>query len=325
MEKTKIKNLILGLLYDRAEGFFLLDELARAVSVSCEQLRESLDTLKLQGYTLEFTPAHGVRLLKPVRLNSYLIERDLATKRIGRSAICFEEISSTNDVAMDSAKQPDTDGLVVLAESQQQGRGRQGRKWVSPPGANILLSALLLESPQSSLDHDALTIAAGLAVAEGIEKACGLSCSLYWPNDVLLEGKKVAGVLVETRSQGIKKALVIGIGINVNASPSPDQVDFPAADLAERLGHAVERTEIIRSVLRRLDYWVANIATEHLEELHEAWLERCGMLNTRINVLCRGHHYVGRVLDVSPLSGLILSCDDGQQVHLHAESSSIVR
>ncbi len=314
-------NRVLELLYDR-RGLFGLDELVSAAGSSRRELDGVFRELRRRGQELQFLPDRGVQLIRPAALDSHLIERQLGTRRVGRHAICFAEVDSTNDVAFDSARQVDADGLVVLAEHQRQGRGRQGRTWISAPGTGVLMSVLLLEV-QTPLPQEAVVIAAGLSVAEGVDDALGLSCGLEWPNDVLLDGAKVAGILVERRRQDRRTALVIGIGINANASPPPEMVAGVAASLAEHLGEPVERIELVRAVLCRLDDWLGRIAAGKLEELHESWLLRCGMINRRITVVCGGRRYVGRVLDVSPLEGMVLSCDSGQRVHLPAENATV--
>jgi len=318
-----VANRVLEQLYDRAQGSFSLDELADKAGVGRAGVDDAIDALRQRGHDLEIRPAGGVRLVRPVRLDPHLIERDLGTTRVGRTAICFDEVDSTNDVAMASWPQAEVDGLVVLAEYQRSGRGRQGRQWISRPGANVLMSAMLADET-GRLTHEALPIAAGLAVAEGVTDACKVGCGLKWPNDVLLDGAKVAGVLVETRRHGRREAIVIGVGINVNAAPPVSQVTAAPTCLADRLGGPVERTEIVRAVLRRLDAWLANVIAGHTDLLHQAWTRRCRMINQRVTIACAGQTYVGRVLDVSPLVGLILGCDDGRQVHLPAESSTLI-
>ena len=118
--------------------------------------------------------------------------------------------------------------------------------------------------------------------------------------------------------------MVIGVGINVNASPPQDEVDSPATSLSEYVGHDFERLEVLREVLCRLDAHVSEIAAGSLVGLHDVWIPRCGMLNRRIEVASGGHVYAGRVLDVSPLEGLILAIDSGQIVHLPAECSTVL-
>jgi len=313
---------VLELLYDRPEGFFGLAELAAAAGLDRKRLGAAIAAMRDDGYELESSPAHGLRLVRPVKLNARLIERDLGTRRVGRNVICFDEVDSTNDVAWDSSRQAGCDGLVVLAEFQRKGRGRFGREWLSPPRENILMSVLLADD-SALLAHDALTIAAGLAVAEGVEASCGLACELKWPNDVLLDGAKTAGVLVELKGSAGRRHVVIGIGINASASPPADKVDARATCLADRLGHPAERIEVARCVLRRLDERVYLIEKRELAELHTAWLARCGMLNQRVAVLAGGARHVGRVLDVSPLEGLVLCTDDGRTLHFPAKSSTL--
>jgi len=320
---------VLALLYDRAEGYFALDELAAGAGVRRQRLEGLLEDLRRAGQRLEASPASGVRLVRPAGLSAHLIERRLGTRRVGVHAICFNEVDSTNDVAFDSARQAGSDGLAVLAESQRRGRGRMGRRWVSPPRANLLMSVLLVD-PRAALPQEALTIASGLAVAEGAEAAAGCPCRLKWPNDVLLGEAKVAGVLVEVRRVGGGRCVVVGAGVNVNAAPPPDEVGAPAACLTEHVGGPVERIEVARAVLQRLDRWVGRLAGARageaaaLVELRTAWLARCDMINRRVVVASAGRHHVGRVMDVSPLEGLILSDDAGRRIHVPAEGATVL-
>jgi BirA family biotin operon repressor/biotin-[acetyl-CoA-carboxylase] ligase len=313
---------VLEVLYDRAERFVPLDELASSAGAGPEEVAAAVAELRRLGQRIEQLPPHGVRLPRPVRLDARLIERRLGTRRVGRSVLCFDEVDSTNDVAMDSARSARSDGLVVLAECQRKGRGRMGRRWHSPAGANILMSVVLLDDA-GSLSHEALTVATGLAAAQGVEDSCSLACDLRWPNDVLLNGAKAAGVLVEVRTGEGRRCVVLGVGINANAAPPAEQVETPATCLADHLGHPVERVEVVRSVLRRLDGWVARIAEGRLGELREAWLSFCGMLHERVAAVSEGRRYVGTVLDVSPLEGLTLGLDDETRVHLPAVSTTI--
>lgn len=315
---------VLEVLYDRREGFVSPEELSEAAGARQERVDAAIEQLRRLGQPIEFVPPHGYRLRRPVRLDGYLIERDLRTRRVGRNVLCFDEVDSTNDVAATAAAQVGSDGLVVLAESQRAGRGRLGRAWLSPPGRNILMSVLLLD-PHNTLPHDGLTIAAGLAAAEGVEASTGCHCGLGWPNDVLLDGRKLCGVLVELHTAGGRRCLVTGIGINVNACPSDDEVDQPATCLADHAGEWIERTEIVQAVLRRMDHWVGLLAEGRTESLHGAWLSRCGMLNRRLTVLRAGQRYVGRVLDISPREGLVLCGDDQRRIHLPAAGSTVLR
>jgi BirA family biotin operon repressor/biotin-[acetyl-CoA-carboxylase] ligase len=251
------------------------------------------------------------------------IEHGLGTKRIGRNVLCFGEVDSTNDVAWDSARQAGTDGLVIFAEVQRRGRGRQGRRWISPAGRNLLLSILLSEDVEA-LSPEAVTIAAGLAVAEAIERETHLHAELKWPNDVLVEGAKVAGVLLERRVENQTAAMVIGLGVNVAATPPAEKVDQPTICLVDATGETVDRRIIARAILQRLDSRLERIAAGDLADLHDAWVEHCGMLHERVTAVSGGREYVGRVVDVDPLLGLELIDDHGLRIHLPAGNTRLM-
>lgn len=320
-------NQLLEVLYDCRGMFLTVGELLARSGLDERRLARALTSLRERGHVIEETPLAGLRLVCPVNLDAHLIERELRTLRVGRNAICFGEVTSTNDVAFDSARQARSDGLVVLAELQTKGRGRLGRKWVSPRGANILMSVLLHDA-KGQLPDEALTIAAGLAAAEGIEQVCGVGPELKWPNDLAIDGAKLAGILVEVRGslagRQNPRQIVIGIGVNVNAAPPASVLGRAATCLADQLGHGVERIEVVRAILRQLDIWIAEIQHGQLEDLHGRWMARCGMLNQRARIASGGREYVGRVLDVSPLEGLILAQDHGAAVHLPAQTSSML-
>lgn len=314
---------VLGILYHRRGGYCLLSELSKATDLPPERLREAMEELRSSGQPLDHSPALGVRLAGPVRLSSGLIETALGTTRIGRSVLCFRTVQSTNDVAWDSARHPGRDGLVVLAEEQSAGRGRFGRQWISPPSANVLMSILLEDGDQAPA-IEALTVAAGLAVAEGMEAVCPLELQLKWPNDVLLDGRKLCGVLLERRRIGPRSATVLGIGINVSAHPPRLGEAMEATCLAEHLPETPQRVEVIREVLRRLDHWMGNLTGRGLEALHKAWMRRCGMIHQRIEARSEGRTYVGTIEDIDPLRGLVL-VDDRHVRHFLPAAGTTLR
>ena len=260
----------------------------------------------------------------PQKLDAEKIERNLQTRRIGRGVLCFDEVDSTNDIAWDSARQVDTDGLVILAEFQRLGRGRLGRKWITPPDSQNILMSVLLRDPQKLLPHESITIAAGLSVSEAIDDTLHLNTSLKWPNDVLIDEKKLAGVIVELRQDKSENLMVIGIGINVTAHPPGPFVEKPATHLCAHTGQYLDRNEIIRSVLKHLDKWVAMISEGKLEKLHDAWRARCGMINQWISLQSSGQCYTGRVLDVDPLDGLVLVDERGVHFHIPAAGATVL-
>ncbi len=268
-------------------------------------------------------------------LDASLIQRDLSTRRVGRNVICFGTLDSTNDTAAEAARQPGSDGLVVAADVQRKGRGRHGRVWRSEAGANVLMS-VVLKDPDRRLEIEGVTVATGLAVAEAIDEigsgraavgpAVRPAVRLKWPNDVLVDGRKVAGVLVEHRTVASERTLLLGVGVNVNSHPADEAVDRPATSLAACYGGPIDRVAVIRALLIRLDEWVRRLADDPQAaagRLRSEWSKRCGMLNQRHTISDRGRRFTGRVVDIDPLEGLVLLTDNGTQIRIPAQGASV--
>ncbi len=330
----RLADRIIEILYDRQGQSVWRDELLHVHSSSSRgpggsgsgtserAVEAALEELAQRGHRIEQTPS-GLRLAWPTVLDAHLIERNLPARRIGKHVICFGEVGSTSDVAFDAAvKASPGEAMVVTAESQKAGRGRLGRKWVSPAGSGILCSIALAGCRAA---HEPLTIAAGLAVAQGVEDAGGVHTELEWPNDVACDGAKLAGVLVEVRQLLGRGVVVIGLGVNVSAAPPAKSVGRKTTCLAECGGRTTDRIAVLRAILVRMDYWLTQIESGDVASLHEQWLPRCGMMHQRITIECAGQRITGRVADVNPLQGLVVVDDAGKNHVLPASSSSVVR
>ena len=218
--------------------------LARAAGdLTPEELAARVAGLRAAGYTMEgpLQPGNRYCLILPP---SRLIADDLRAARpedavVGREILVFEETDSTNDLAARAGQDGVPEGLAIFAESQRAGRGRLGRKWVSPPGRNLLCSVLLRPAAVPIERWPELTFCAALAVAETAECFTGLPARIKWPNDVLLDGRKVAGILLECHHGQAPGFVVVGIGLNVLQK----EEDFPP-ELRDRAGSlSMLRTE----------------------------------------------------------------------------------
>ena len=256
--------------------------LAQAGGLSLEELDDRLAGLRKAGYTMEGPWQPGDRyclLAGPERL----IADDLRAARpeqavVGREILVFEETDSTNDLAARAGDDGVREGLAIFAESQRAGRGRLGRKWVSPPGRNLLCSVLLRPAAVPIERWPELTFCAALAVAETAERFTGMSARIKWPNDVLLAGRKVAGILLECHQSQTPGFVVVGIGLNV----LQQEEDF-APELRDRAGSlAMLRTggKNVPDLERRT---VAACLLERLETHYAQWpghfertREQCG-------------------------------------------------
>jgi len=199
-----------------------------------------------------------VGALDPDRIQSHL-----RTLRFGRSLDVRQETRSTNDDAREAAEGGAPDGHTVVTDEQTRGRGARGRAWSSPPGTDLYFSVVV----RPAMDAAALptiTLAAGLAVAEAVDRVrdTGPRASVKWPNDVLLDGRKCAGVLAESTSVGQRvSVVVIGIGLNVNRQSWPEELGDTATSLALASGGTFDREAVLAEVLADLERWVDLLAS----------------------------------------------------------------
>jgi BirA family biotin operon repressor/biotin-[acetyl-CoA-carboxylase] ligase len=237
---------------------------------------------------------------------------DLDTRRLGRRVLVFDRLDSTSNVAAALADSPDNDGVAVLAGEQTGGRGQHGRTWTCPAGSGVLLSVLLFPPPE--LRRPAvLTAWAAVSVCETIRDLTDLPADIKWPNDVLIRGRKVCGILIEQRSVG-RPALptVCGIGLNVNQSADtlaaaglPD-----AASLAVFTGRRRDCGGVARLLLHHLDVRYDRLCAGDLWTLEDCWKERLGLLGREVIAECADGAHRGRLRDLT-WEGATLILPDG--------------
>ena len=225
----------------------------------------------------------------------------------------YPRTDSTNARALAWAEAGAPDGCLVLADAQTHGRGRLGRRWYTPPGAALAFTWVLRPLPAEVPFLARWPVWGALSVALALERL-GLRPRLKWPNDVLLYGRKVAGVLAETLWQGeAPQAVALGIGVNVapEAAPPDAQVDFPAGSVAAALGRPVERWPLLRAILRLMLAWRARVPTPALVA---AWAQRLAYRGQRVRVtLPQGETVAGVVLGLTPQGALRLRTAEGER------------
>lgn len=208
----------------------------------------------------------------------------LDTDVIGRNFVYAEEVDSTNNVLLNKAFNFDKDGTVVLSEKQLQGRGRKDRVWYSSKGVNLTFSILLKDRDFSGRRINLINFASSLAVAMAIENLHQLKIELKWPNDVLINRKKSAGILIDSSSAGKKiEKVVIGIGINVNQTSFQGNFKIPPTSIKEESGANIEREMLLAEVLNIFEevlQWIDDKPDEILKD----WKARCRMIGEKISV-----------------------------------------
>lgn len=175
---------------------------------------------------------------------------------IGKEVIVLESAVSTNDIALEIGRDRDKpEGIVIIADEQTGGRGRFHRRWISPPGVNLYCS-VILDPASVSGDVQLVTLAAAVAVASAIREDAGINAEIKWPNDILVNSRKVCGILVEMRSMGgSPRLLIVGIGVNVNMHMDAfdDDLKGLATSLMIEKGHSLDRGSLFNGILSRLE------------------------------------------------------------------------
>jgi BirA family biotin operon repressor/biotin-[acetyl-CoA-carboxylase] ligase len=261
--------------------------------------------------------AEGLFVDSADRLFPSDISKALSTKLIGRQIYCFDYVSSTMDRAASLAQQNAPEGTVVVAESQLKGRGRRGRPWVSPKFRGLYFSVIL--RPRIPFSSAALlTLLAAVSICEALRNFCGCEAAIKWPNDILLEQKKVGGILTEIKAEtGRISFIILGIGLNINAEPHslvPGAVSLhEVAGKARKdsAGKYLDRGIVLCEVLRSLEENYLMFQKKGSGQILQAWRNYAVTLGQRVKVSSVKGHCEGEALDISPDGGLIVRTDTG--------------
>jgi BirA family biotin operon repressor/biotin-[acetyl-CoA-carboxylase] ligase len=238
-------------------------------------------------------------------------EWELPTRHVGRRVLVYGRVDSTNEVAAVLAAESGQLGTVVLAREQTAGRGQHRRTWACPPGRGVLLSVVLVPPPELRRPV-VLTAWAAVAVAETVRDFTGASARIKWPNDVLVRGRKVCGILIE---QG-RGATVVGVGLNVGQTAE----EFAAAGLTEAgslalfTGDPPEVDPVARRLITRLDEGYDALVRGELAALESAWVERIGLVGREVTAECADGSAVRGRLRECAFAGLALEQAGGEAV-----------
>lgn len=254
-------------------------------------------------------------------LSAEAVSAALRTRRLGHPVIFFERVGSTNDLARELAAAGAPEGLLVLADEQTAGRGRMGRLWWAPAGSSLLMS-LLLRPPLPPAQAGQTMMALALGALEGVEAVTGLRPVLKWPNDLLLEGSKLGGMLAEIRTDGDRLDYVIlGLGLNVNVdwtaqTAIPAGIAAVAASLSATLGQPVDRLGLLVEILARCEAWYDRLLAAQAgrpggEPIHIAWAARLETLGRRVSVAAPDGTVTGTAVGVTAEGALQVRREDG--------------
>lgn len=303
--------------------------LAKALGVSRAAVWARIEELRKAGYDIEASPHHGYRLRSsPDLLHADdLLARLGKVRTIGRDIHVFQETSSTNDVVEKLARDLVGEGVVVFAESQTKGRGRLGRKWMSPAGKGLWFSVLLRPdlAPTAATQ---LTVATAVAVARAIEKTTGLKPGIKWPNDIVFGTRKAAGILLELGAElDHIKHVVLGIGIDVNLSREdlPPELVPIATSLQMEAGRPIDRPELATALIRELDAVYARLNAGDFHEIGDEWMRRCTTLGQRVTIRMGERNITGRAEALDEDGALLVRTDHGRLEHIIGGDVSLAK
>ena len=321
------QNTILKLLRAQEDGTYLSgEELSRALHITRAAVWKEIQALRGEGYEIESKTRRGYRLrAAPEAVTPEALAARIDTKTVGRRILCFDALDSTNTYAKKAAQEGAADGLVVIAAEQTGGRGRLGRAFHSPKKGLYLTALLRPDLPGAAVMP--VTALAAVAATAAVERTCGLRPGIKWTNDLVLGGRKLAGILTELGLEGESgrvQYIAVGVGVNVNE----DAADFPpelapiATSLALETGAPVSRLALAAALIEELDKAYAALGGD-LGVYRRAYRENCVTLGREVRILGGGAERRGLAEDVDEDFGLIVRRTDGARETVRSGEVSV--
>jgi len=305
--------------YLRSGSWVSGEEMAQQLGISRAAVWKQIKNLRSRGYRIESSTNKGYRLTySPDILDESMICSELKTKFIGRNLHCYQEVKSTNEAARSIARSCN-DGTVVLAEMQTEGRGRMARAWASPHGG--VWMSLILKPKIALANAYKVNMAISVALSKAIAGLYGMKVSIKWPNDLLINDRKVCGILMEISAEIDRlEYAVIGIGINANVDAEAFPDEWNATSISRELGSKISRIELIQRVLQEIEDAYCKIDSK---EIYNEWCDRSATLGRHVRINSAAGDFDGKAISLSEdgalmvkSSGSLLRVVAGDCIHL---------
>lgn len=294
----------------KSEGHLSGEEISRQLKISRAGIWKHIQELRKQGYEIAAVPHLGYRLVSsPDKLLPCELRHGLGTRYIGKEIFYYDTVTSTMDTAFRLGMEGAPEGSVVCAESQTKGKGRLGRSWVSPKGKGIYTSVILRPRLLPS-DAAQLTLLAAVAVCEALRKVAGVDVTIKWPNDLLVRGRKLAGILTELSAETDRvRFVVVGIGLNVHTPLS--LLPPHATSIKAELGKSISRVECLQEILRCLEKRYEQLKADGFPSVIRQWKEFSSTLGQRVRIADQLGEMEGEAVDLDKDGGLLIRGDTG--------------
>ncbi len=314
------KDKLLWFLKEQSQQWVSGESLSLHLNISRAAVNKHVHRLREEGYSIAAVPKKGYCLEKsPDRFLENEILDGLQTKVLGKTDIvCLQSVDSTNTIAKELALDHAPEGTLVVAETQTAGRGRKGRSWLSPEADGIYAS-LILRPAIEPADAFKFTLIAGVATAEAILAETNIPVCIKWPNDILTDGKKIAGILAEISMEtDMVDYIILGLGMNINTPPesfAPELKEI-ASSLLIAAGQPFSRLRLIRSFLLQMETYYNMFTEQGFSSILERWKALSNTVGREISVDVIGKTHRGLVKDIDHDGRLILEDPSGKSHHL---------
>lgn len=296
-----------------SDGSVSGQELSEKIGISRTAVWKHIRALGEEGYEIEAVNRRGYRLVGvPDTIASQEVGSRLTTQRMGKEIRYFSQIDSTNQYAKRIAEEGAPDGTLIIADEQTAGKGRSGRHWVTPPGEAIAFTLIL--RPKLATDRISMvTLVMGLAVVHAINALYSLNAGIKWPNDAVVNGRKLCGILTEMSAEVSEiHYIVIGVGINANLTEFPEEIRSIATSLKLELGHDVNRAELIARVMQEFERLYTKFEnTGDLSDMLDEYNEACLNTDKPVRVLDPAGEYSGIARGINKSGVLRVAMEDG--------------
>ncbi len=307
----------------QTDGYVSGQELCNQFGVSRTAVWKAINQLKEAGYVIEAVPNKGYHIVSaPDLMNKVELESLRNTKWAGREIFYYDTIDSTNIKAKELAEAGHPSGTLVVADKQESGRGRRGRSWESPAQTGIFMTLML--KPDINPNHASmLTLVTAMAVAKAICDCTGTEAQIKWPNDIVMNGKKICGILTEMSAQfDYINHIVIGIGINVHNMHFPTEIQEMASSILLETGKKIRRAELIEKILERFEeYYAVYLETEDLSGLINEYNRSLVNMNKNVRVLDPKEPFEGKAMGITKKGELIVDTWESRKLVSSGEVS----
>lgn len=305
------------------DGYVSGQDLCNKFGVSRTAVWKAIKQLKEAGYEIEAVPNKGYHIVSaPDLMNKVELESIRNTTWAGQEIYYYDVTDSTNIRAKELAEEGHPGGTLVVADRQEAGRGRRGRSWDSPSGTGIFMTLLL--KPDMNPNHASmLTLVAAMAVARAISKCADTEAFIKWPNDIVIGGKKICGILTEMSAQfDFINHIVIGIGINVHNEHFPEEIAETAGSILLQTGKRIRRAELIEQILEQFEhYYAIFMETEDLSGLVKEYNSILVNMNKSVRVLDPKEPFEGKAMGITKKGELIVDTWESRKMVSSGEVS----